>query len=359
MKLIISAGGTGGHIFPGIAVAETFVAQGQDNQVVFIGTTYGLESKIIPQHGFRLLFVQARQFLGRSAVYKIATLFYILKGIFTCLGIIKKEKPDAILGMGGFTSVPVIFAGAILGIPIFLHEQNAEPGLANKVLSKYAKATFVSFEESNQLLKSKDVYYTGNPVRQAVKGPRETKNDETFGIFVFGGSRGAKSINESVLSLLPYIENYKNIVIYHQTGAEDYERVKTAYEKTNVRHEIFPFTDNMAHYYNRSDVVISRSGASTIFELAYFRKAAILIPYPFSAAQHQWKNASHVENAGGGYIIGNDEASGERLHGVIKHLINEPVLLKQMGENIGRLYVDDSQERIISKMREEIKGKQE
>jgi UDP-N-acetylglucosamine--N-acetylmuramyl-(pentapeptide) pyrophosphoryl-undecaprenol N-acetylglucosamine transferase len=261
--------------------------------------------------------------------------------------------------MGGFTSVPVIFAGAILGIPTFLHEQNAEPGLANKVLSKYAKATFISFEESGEFLKSKGVYYTGNPVRQAVKGAREAKNDETFGIFVFGGSRGAKSINESILSLLPYLGDYKNIVIYHQTGAEDYARIQAAYEKTDIRHEVFPFTDNMAHYYNRSDVVISRAGASTIFELAYFRKAAILIPYPFSAGQHQWKNASHVENAGGGYIIGNDEASGERLHDVIKHLMNEPVLLKQMGENIGRLYVDDSQERIISKMQEEVEGKKE
>jgi UDP-N-acetylglucosamine--N-acetylmuramyl-(pentapeptide) pyrophosphoryl-undecaprenol N-acetylglucosamine transferase len=356
MKLIISAGGTGGHIFPGIAVAETFVAQSRENEVLFIGTTYGLESKIIPQYGFRLLFVQTRQFLGRSALYKIATLFYILKGICTCMRVIKREKPDAILGMGGFTSVPIIFAGAILRIPLFLHEQNAEPGLANKVLSKYARATFISFQESGELFKSKGVYYTGNPVRQAVKAPRETKNDETFGIFVFGGSRGAKSINESVLSLLPYMKNHKNAVIYHQTGTEDFERIKEAYEKTDIKHEVFPFTDNMANYYNRSDVVISRSGASTIFELAYFRKAAILIPYPFSAGQHQWKNASHVENAGGGYIIGNDEASGERLYGVIKHLMNEPVLLKQMGENIGRLYVDDAQERIISKMQEEVAG---
>jgi UDP-N-acetylglucosamine--N-acetylmuramyl-(pentapeptide) pyrophosphoryl-undecaprenol N-acetylglucosamine transferase len=357
MKLIISAGGTGGHIFPGIAVAETFIAQAQDNQVVFIGTTFGLESKIIPQYGFRLLFVQARQFQGRSALYKAATLFYILKGICSCMMITKREKPDAILGMGGFTSVPIIFAGAILGVPVFLHEQNAEPGLANKVLSRYAKATFISFQESGELFKSKGVYYTGNPVRHAVKVPRVTKSDETFGIFVFGGSRGAKSINESVLSLLPYMEGYKNVVIYHQTGAEDYDRIKEAYKKTDIRHEVFPFTDNMADYYNRSDVVISRAGASTIFELAYFRKAAILIPYPFSAGQHQWKNASHVENAGGGYIVGNDEASGERLHGVIRHLMNEPVLLKQMGENIGRLFVDDAQERIISKIQEEVTGK--
>ncbi len=350
MKLFISAGGTGGHIFPGIAVAETFIGQSKENQVVFIGTRYGLESKIVPQNGFRLLFVEARQFLGRSAIYKLATLFYIFKGIYTCMGMIKKEKPDAILGMGGFTSVPVVFAGAFLGVPVFLHEQNAEPGLANKVLSKYARATFVSFEESSQFLKSKKVFHTGNPVRKAVQAPRETKTSETFGIFVFGGSRGARSINDSILELLPYMKDYKHVVIYHQTGTEDYDRIKEVYNKTKIHHEVFPFTDNMARYYNQSDVVISRAGASTIFELAYFRKAAILIPYPFSAGQHQWKNASHVESIGGGYVIGNDEASGERLHDVLKHLMNEPVLLKEMGENISRLYVEDAEERIIRHM---------
>lgn len=356
MKLIISAGGTGGHIFPGIAVAETFVAQKENHNVLFIGTTYGLESKIIPQYGFRLLFVEARQFLGRSSVYKAATIFYILKGIYKCRSIIKREKPDAILGMGGFTSVPVILAGTMCGVPIFLHEQNAEPGLANKVLAKYAKGIFVSFEESCQLLKSKNIYHTGNPVRNAIKVPRENKNDETFGIFVFGGSRGAKSINDSVVSLLPYLDGNKSVIFFHQTGGEDYTRIKEAYMKSNIKHEVFPFTDNMAQYYNRSDVVISRSGASTIFELAYFRKASILIPYPFSAGQHQWKNASHVETAGGGYIIGNNEATGEKLYETIKHLMDEPVLLKQMGENMGRLYVEDSQERIIAKILEKVKA---
>lgn len=354
MKLFISAGGTGGHIFPGIAVAETFTAQNQGNKVVFIGTTYGLESKIIPQYGFRLLFVEARQFLGRNAFYKIATLFHILKGIYTCMGMIKRERPDAILGMGGFTSVPVIFASAILGTPVFIHEQNVEPGMANKVLSKYARATFVSFEQSSQFLKSKNVYYTGNPLRKAVKTLRETRSNGTFAVFIFGGSRGAKSINESILTLLPYMESYKNAVIYHQTGAQDFNRIKEAYEKTKVQHEVFPFTDNMAHYYNQSDLVISRAGASTIFELAYFSKAAIFIPYPFSAGQHQWKNASLVESIGGGYVIGNEEASGERLHGVLKHLVNEPDLLRKMGENISRLYVDDAEERIIGHIYENV-----
>ena len=354
MKLLISAGGTGGHIFPGIAVAEAFGAKEGKNNVVFIGTTYGLEGKIIPRYGFRLLFADARQFLGRSILYKIATLIRLIRGIYTCMGLIRKEKPDAILGMGGFTSVPVVLAGFFLGVPGFLHEQNAEPGLANKMLSKVAKCTFTSFEESKQYLKGNKIYHTGNPVRKTLKTTQKPKADYAFAVFVFGGSRGARSINEAILTLLPYMESYKNSIMYHQTGSEDYERIFEAYKKTGIKHEVFPFTDDMGKYYALSDVVISRAGASTIFELAYFRKAAILIPYPFSAGQHQWKNAYHVESIGGGYVIGNDEATGERLHEVIRHLMNERALLRQMGENIGKLYVDDSEERIISKIEEEV-----
>lgn len=357
MKLMISAGGTGGHIFPGIAVAETFAAREGKNSVVFIGTTYGLESKIIPKYGFRLLFADARQFLGRSVLYKISTLIHLLRGIHTCMGLIKKENPDAILGMGGFTSVPAAIAGYLLRIPVFLHEQNAEPGLANKMLSKIAKCTFLSFEESKQYFGVKKVYHTGNPVRKTLKNQAISKSEELFAVFVFGGSRGARSINEAVLALLPYMESYKNCIMYHQTGTEDYERIFEGYKKTNIKYEVFPFTDEMGKYYTLSDVVISRAGASTIFELAYFKKAAILIPYPFSAGQHQWKNASSVESMGGGYLIGNDEASGERLHDVIKHLMHEPDLLKKMGENIGKLYIEDAEERIISKITEQVKTK--
>jgi len=355
MKLLISAGGTGGHIFPGIAVAEALAAKKGKDSVVFIGTTYGLEGKIIPKYGFRLLFADARQFLGRSIIYKISTLVHLFKGIYTCMVLIKKERPDAILGMGGFTSVPVVIAGCLLGLPVFLHEQNAEPGLANKMLSKIAKCTFISFEESKQHFGKKHVYHTGNPVRKTLKSLPTTKKEGLFSIFVFGGSRGARSINEAILTLLPYIKSYKNCIMYHQTGAEDYERIFEAYQKTNINCDVFPFTDEMGKYYALSDVVISRAGASTIFELAYFKKAAILIPYPFSAGQHQWKNASSVERLGGGYLIGNDEATGERIFEVIRHLMNEPALLKQMGENIGKIYVADAEERIISKIEEEIK----
>ena len=347
MKLLISAGGTGGHIFPGIAVAETLTAKDKNNQVTFIGTAYGLESKIIPQHGFKLLYIEAHQFLGKTFIHKLATLVRLLQGIYMSISIIRKEKPDGILGMGGFTSVPIILAGTILGVPSFIHEQNVQPGLANKLLSRFAASTFVSFDATRDYLKKGKVYHTGNPLRKTLKVSQDKKPEGSFVIFIFGGSRGAKSINESILTLLPYMESYKNTIMYHQTGTEDYNHIKEAYGKTNMKYEVFPFTNEMEKYYTLSDIVISRAGATTIFELAYFKKAAILIPYPFSAGGHQWKNASLIETIGGGYVIGNDEATGERLYSVLKHLINEPQLLKEMGENIGKLYIDDAAERII------------
>lgn len=351
MKLVICAGGTGGHISPGVAVAETFVTQDKRNETVFIGTRAGLEGRIIPQAGFRLLYVEARQFLGKSPVYKILTLLRLLGGILMSARVLRREKPDAVLGMGGFTSVPVILAGVLLGIPSFLHEQNVQPGLANKFLSKCAKRTFISFEETKKYFSSKKTILTGNPLRKRLARQDKEKQENTFGIFVFGGSRGARSINNAVIALLPYLEGCKNVVVYHQTGQEDFDRVSAAYEVSAVSHEVFAFTGEMEKYYNASDVVISRAGATTIFELACFNRAAILIPYPYATGGHQWKNASEVESIGGAYVITDEEATGERLFNAIKHLMNEPQLLKEMGENIGKIYVSDAAERIIGGIR--------
>ncbi len=347
MKLVISAGGTGGHIFPGIAVAETLMAKSSQNNAVFIGTPYGLEGKIIPDAGFRLHLIEAHQFLGRSPLHKAVTLLRVAKGIVMCLKILKAEKPDAILGMGGFTSVPVILAGKILGIPCFIHEQNVQPGLANKLLSKITRRVFVSFDETKKYLPAGRAVHTGNPLRQKLKKLEGLKEPGSFGIFVFGGSRGAKSINDALLSLLPHLEGQGNVAVYHQTGTDDFERIREAYSASSVAHEVFAFTNEMEKYYALCDVVIARAGATTIFELAFFRKAAILIPYPYSAGNHQWQNAAHVENTGGCYLIGNDEATGERLFEVIAHLMKEKTLMEEMGRNLGKIFVEDAALRII------------
>mgnify|MGYP005838502161 CR=1 FL=1 len=347
MKLLISAGGTGGHIFPGIAVAEAFQMKEENNEVVFVGTRQGLEGGIVPRYGFKLLFIEAHQFQGKNVMSKMRTIMRLFQGIRAAKVIIRLEKPDAILGMGGFTCVPTILAGSMLGVPTYLHEQNVEPGLANKLLSRFVRATFVSFEATRGYLKAREVHHTGNPLRKTLKTIREGDEKKGFAVFVFGGSRGARSINECVLTLLPFMESYKNTIMYHQTGSEDFERIKRVYEGTKVEHEVFPFTDHMEKYYRLADVVISRSGATTIFELAYFRKAAILVPYPFSAGQHQKTNAQHVASLGGAYVVENNQLSAEKLDTLIRGLMNSPDRVHDMGKSVGRLYVEDAAERII------------
>lgn len=347
MKLLIAAGGTGGHVFPGLAVGERLVAMNKTHVAVYTGTDKGLESKVIPRHGFRLILIPASQFTGRSTLYKIATLFRLIAGIVRAMAVIRREKPDAILGMGGFTTVSVVLAGFMMGYPCFLHEQNVEAGLANRVLAKYVKGVFVSFKDTLGYGKSKKIRHAGNPLRKSLTSPQIKKGGDRFSVFIFGGSRGARSINDAVLSLLPLIDGNRRIAMYHQTGADDLNRVREGYRKTAIEHEVFPFTDDMEKYYTVADLVICRAGATTIFELAYFRKPAILIPYPFAAGQHQWKNAAYVESVGGAYLVGNDEATGDRLFEVITSAMKEPEALGRMSENIGKIYVKDSAERII------------
>ncbi|MEN6614993.1 MAG: undecaprenyldiphospho-muramoylpentapeptide beta-N-acetylglucosaminyltransferase [Syntrophorhabdus sp.] len=347
MRLVISAGGTGGHIFPGIAVAETLLAKDPHNSAVFIGTPYGLENSIIPGAGFKLHLIEAHQFLGRSPLHKAMTLLRILKGIGMCLTILRNEKPDAILGMGGFTSVPVIIAGRLKGIPCFLHEQNVQPGLANKVLARITRLVFVSFDETMNYLPSGRTLHSGNPLRQKLKKIEGIKDPASVGIFVFGGSRGARSINDAVISLLPHLAGHKEITVYHQTGKEDFDRIREAYKNSSVAHEVFAFTNEMEKYYALSDIIISRAGATTIFELALFRKAAILIPYPYSAGNHQWQNAAYVEKNGGCHLINNDEATGERLYGIISRLLKNKELMKEMGDNLVKIFIEDAALRII------------
>jgi UDP-N-acetylglucosamine--N-acetylmuramyl-(pentapeptide) pyrophosphoryl-undecaprenol N-acetylglucosamine transferase len=346
MKLLIAAGGTGGHIFPGVSVAEAFVAD-KGNEVLFTGTPYGLEERLIPSYGFRLVKITARPFSGRSPIAKAGTLLALVKGLFQARRVIKSEKPDAILGMGGFTSVPVVLAGLYEGVPCFIHEQNVYPGMANRLLARRARATFVSFAETARYLAARQVIHTGNPIRKNMRGKAAEKADSAFNIFVFGGSRGAKAINDGVLEMLPYLEAYRQTGIYHQAGTDDFSRVEAGYAGSSTTHEVFPFTNEMEKYYNLADVVICRAGASTIFELSYFGKPAILVPYPYAAGGHQWKNASAVEKAGGAYVMGNSEVSGERLYTAITELRENPDELARMRGAIRSIYVEDAELKVL------------
>ncbi len=350
MKLLVCAGGTGGHIFPGIAAAEAFLARKEGGEVLFVGTDQGLERRIIPAYGFRLVTVAARPFLGRGAVRKMLTAAGLARTVPQAMSIIRREKPDAILGMGAFTTVPVVLAGRLMGVPCFLHEQNVYPGLANKMLSSLVEAVFTSFDVTKDFLRARKVIHTGNPVRKNLRVGRKETAAGSFDIFVFGGSRGARSINDAVLLLIPYLETYKNTRVFHQTGEEAYEKVKEGYDKTSLFHEVFPFTDDMGKYYGLASIVIARAGASTVFELSYFRKPAILVPYPYAAGGHQAKNAEYVRDRGGCFVIENGKLSGEALNALLAPLRDDPERLAEMGRRMGEIYIEGAEDRIAQEI---------
>lgn len=348
MKVLIAAGGTGGHIYPGISVGEKL--REKNVKAIFLGTKDGMEHRIIPRYGFDLFTISSGQFVGKSVKVKVKTGAKIIKGIIDCIDIIRKEKPVSVLGMGSFVSFPAVVSAVLLNIPCFLHEQNIALGFTNRVLFRFARKIFLSFEETAKIYGIKNYAYTGNPVRKTIRSTPQINGKEGFGVLIFGGSRGAKSINRAVLELLPLVAHLKDIRIYHQTGDEEYESIKTSYMHYSIAGEVFPFTEDMGRYYSLSDLVISRAGSSTIFELACRKKPAILVPYPYSAGKHQWKNALYVEKIGGAYLIKDDELSGNKLYERLETLMNERETLKTMGENMGRLYVEDAEERIVNEM---------
>ncbi len=239
----------------------------------------------------------------------------VLRGTLQARQLIKAEKPDAILGMGGFTSVPVVLAGLFSRVPCFLHEQNVSPGLANRLLARRVKAVFVSFAETARYLKARQVVHTGNPIRKTMRGKREAKPAADFSVFVFGGSRGARSVNNAALELLPYLEAYGHTAIYHQTGGEDFDRIRAGYKASgaasrglSLHGSIWSTTTTlpMSSFPGRA---LPRSSSSPT---SGSRPSSS--PIPLQRARHQWKNASYVESMGGGRVIANSEVSGERLY---------------------------------------------
>lgn len=347
MKVLIAAGGTGGHIYPGISIAEKL--KEKDVEAIFLGTKWGMESRIIPMHNFRLFSIATGQFSGKNMFVKIRTLAKVIKGIVQTVTIIKKEKPSCVIGMGGFVSFPAILSAILMNVPSFLHEQNVTMGLTNRILHRFVKKVFLSFEETAKLHGLKNYLHTGNPVRKTVK-ESNVKKDDGFGLFVFGGSRGARRINKAIIDLLPTLSRYEGIRIYHQTGEQDYEEIKSAYSNFLVSAELFPFTHEIGRYYCLADLVISRAGSSTIFELACKKKPAILVPYPYSAGKHQLKNALYVEKIGGAIVLKEDELTERRIIEVLEDLKDDKERLSLMGENMGKIYVENSEEKIANEI---------
>jgi UDP-N-acetylglucosamine--N-acetylmuramyl-(pentapeptide) pyrophosphoryl-undecaprenol N-acetylglucosamine transferase len=338
MRCVIAGGGTGGHLFPGMAIAEAFVGKEMGNEVLFIGTEKGIETRVLAGGRFPLRTIQARPIKGRSLLEKIKVLWNIPMTVSEALSILKEFRPQIVLGVGGYASGPTLLAAFLLRLKRAIHEQNVMPGMTNRILRWFSQQIFVSFEETKKYFPEKKTIVTGMPVRREIfegmKKPRENR----FTLLIFGGSAGAHQINQKMIEALNQLQEIKSSLKFiHQTGREDIDLVSKVYQEKGFDALVKPFFEEMAMYYQISDLVICRSGASTIAELAVCGKAAILIPYPYAARHHQFINAKQLVELGAAVMIRDEELSGPLLAKTILYLFNHPEERERIEKTIRQL----------------------
>jgi UDP-N-acetylglucosamine--N-acetylmuramyl-(pentapeptide) pyrophosphoryl-undecaprenol N-acetylglucosamine transferase len=352
MKILIASGGSGGHIFPAIALAEELRVKDACAEILFVGSDKALDKRIFEKEGFRYRLISANKMPYKTS---FSTLLFFLKlsvDLFRSLGIIIKYKPDAIVGFGGYVSAPVIVAACILGIPRIVHEQNAVPGRANAMLFRFVDRIAISFEETKKYLGPYvgKAVFTGNPIRASLLKDDKAGNikklgfdPQKFTILVIGGSQGAHNLNKTFLKSLSIMDAgiRLSLQVIHITGITDYAWVNAAYRDLSIEHRVYSFLDRIEEAYSASDLVLTRSGASAIFEIAYFGRPMILIPYPF-ALSHQSENARIFSSAGAAVEIDEKNLSVDLMKDRMEGLLRNRNKLSEMGESARRMSVPDS-----------------
>lgn len=347
LSVIIAGGGTGGHIYPGIAIAQEFRRRNSETQVVFVGTARGLETRIVPREGFALELIEVAALKGVSLGRRIKSLMMLPNSFLAVRSLIRKYRPDVVIGVGGYASGPVVLIASLMGVPTLVAEQNALPGFTNRVLSRFVKAAAVSFEEAKAFFGNK-AEITGNPVRSEFLSVPDKEPNEVTNILITGGSQGARPINEAMMEALPLLASERErLSIVHQTGERDFERVNEAYKHAGMKAEAKPFIEKMVDEFTRADLVISRAGATTVAELAAAGRPALMIPFPLAADDHQRKNAEAVERAGAGRMILQSELTGERLAQELLQLVRDQQELKQMSTASRKLAHPDAAAKVF------------
>lgn len=356
-RLLLAAGGTGGHLFPGVAVAE-FAQRQAGAEVLFVGTAGGMEKSVIPQLGFSLRFIPAEQLRGRTRWGKIRAIGVAGYGVGAAWRIIREFAPDVIFSIGGYASAPTVLAGWLQRIPCVLLEPNAIPGLANRFLSWFAAHVCLGFETAARFFPAHKVVHTGNPVRSVLRlALQPTATDKPFTILVFGGSAGAHRLNHIVPQALARLDRKQSgqkstdptlpIQIIHQTGQAEHAAVSAAYAAEGIAARVMPFIDAMQEVYAEADLVICRAGAITAAELTLLGKPAILIPYPYAADDHQRANAEALVQAGAAVMLLDHALSPELLEQTIARLVQHGDMLGNMARAAAALGRPDATAAVV------------
>ena len=351
IRLMLTGGGTGGHLFPAVATAQRLCSREPDSQVLFIGTRRKLDKKHLERYGFSVSTVHSFGLKGQK-LGALLKAIAILPFTFceACYHILRFQ-PDVVCGVGGYVTGPVVAAACLMRKPTIIHEQNSIPGLANRKLGRIVDKICLSLAASQSYFPTGKTVLTGNPVRSQIVDLRQraTSAGKKRTLLVLGGSQGASAINEMIVEVFTAGDrDLTEIEIIHQTGTADEGTVKKAYEDNNVKARVSAFFDDMAAVYKRADFVVSRAGATTLAELAVLGKPAILIPYPHAADNHQEKNALGYVEQGGALLLSQDDLTADTLRTKIKLLITEPETLETMSQNMKELGIPDAADRIVN-----------
>lgn len=331
-NILIMAGGTGGHIYPALAVADYLKDNGFN--LFWLGTNKGLETNVVPNHGYPLLKISVVGVRGKGILRLLMTPIMLLIALTQALSIMIKIRPVVVLGMGGFASGPGGIAAWLMRIPLLIHEQNAISGITNRLLAPFAVSVMAAFPDAFK--ESEKVTITGNPVRSEIVNLPEpekryaSRDTNVMKILILGGSLGAKALNEVIPETLLVLSNDYQVQVKHQCGERHYSKVSDAYKDSGIEAEVLPFIDDMAAAYAWADIVICRSGALTVAELAACGVGAILIPFPYAADDHQTANASYLSTSGAAIQIQETQFNVEKLKAVLLQLLHAPEQIVQM-----------------------------
>jgi UDP-N-acetylglucosamine--N-acetylmuramyl-(pentapeptide) pyrophosphoryl-undecaprenol N-acetylglucosamine transferase len=332
-RIVIAAGGTGGHLYPGLALAEEF-RRSFRARVSFITTPRQVTLDIIRQYDFPFQILHAQALKGTGLGRRFLSLLRLPFSIWQARRLLQRENPRLVVGMGGYSAGPVGLAAVRLGIPLVIHEQNAILGTTNKFLGRVASAIFLSFPESQGNPAPEKSVWAGNPIRpEFCSPPSQPRPPAPFTLLVMGGSQGAHDLNMAMLAALPRLaELGPDFRCLHLTGSADLDQVQSGYQQAGVNARVLAFSPDVVTFMHQAHLVLCRSGASTLSELTALGRAGILVPYPFAVNQHQEKNAQYLRKAGAAFIILNQELTGEKIASMIEKLKNNPLELQSLEE---------------------------
>ncbi len=336
LRLAVAGGGTGGHLFPGIAVAQAFMKRDPANRVLFINAGRPLETQVLARLGWPHAVIPIEGIKGRGLWRQTVAAFRIPRAVWSSAAALRRFKADAVLGVGGYSAGPVVTAAWVMGLPTALHEQNHLPGVTNRMVSRVVDRIYVSFEASCEYFKQAKVKVSGNPVREEIlrlgRGPAAPPSADRFSVLVIGGSQGAQAVNRAVVEALPPLRNTSGLQFIHQTGVQDERWVQQAYAHAGIAAEVKAFFNDMASRYQQADLVVCRAGATTVAELTAVGRAAVFVPFPFAADDHQTRNAQALVAAGAAWMIPQAELSGARLAETIAACVEDRPRLMAMAQ---------------------------